>query len=133
MSLCCGRRKDAHKSAFVKSSSLRWILGELRYSGSLPRPDFVHRLIEHFRESSSPDSMRRVVFSPDKILCEYASASCHLPGAYVELFPCPHCSHTVEEDDECEEYFVEVFHVPNVHQPDICATVTFTTNRHASR
>ncbi|KAH7694031.1 hypothetical protein AAVH_16012 [Aphelenchoides avenae] len=129
MSLCCGRRKNAHKSAFVKSSALRWIVGDLRFNDSLPRPDFVHRLIEHFRESTSPWSMRRVVFSPDEILCEYISASCQLPGVYVEFFPCPHCMHTEEEDDEWEVYFVEVFHVPNVRKPDVCATLTFTTNR----
>ncbi|KAH7713193.1 hypothetical protein AAVH_19464 [Aphelenchoides avenae] len=66
--------------------------------------------------------MRRVVFSPDNILCEYASASYHLPGAYVDFFPCPHCTY----NDEGHTFFVEVFHFPNVHKPDVCATVTFT-------
>ncbi|KAH7716572.1 hypothetical protein AAVH_16011 [Aphelenchoides avenae] len=144
MSLWCGRGNDAHKSAFVKSSYLRWILGELQFNDSLPRPDYIHLLIElgsltsfvglnhlfptqHFRESSSPDSMRCVDFSPDKILYEYVSPSCHLPGAYIEFFPCPHCTHTVEEDDEYEETFVEVFHFANVHKPNVCATVTFIT------
>ncbi|KAH7699407.1 hypothetical protein AAVH_33486 [Aphelenchoides avenae] len=123
MSLCCGRGNVAHKSAFVKSSALRWILGELRYSGSLPRRDYVHLLIEHFRESTSPWSMRRVVFSPDEILYEYISASCHLPGAYAEFFPCPHCTHT---DEVVGGSFVEVFHFPNNHDPKVCITVTFT-------
>ncbi|KAH7716575.1 hypothetical protein AAVH_16014 [Aphelenchoides avenae] len=126
MSLCRGRRKDAHKSAFVKSSALRWIRGDLRLSKSLPRPDYIQQLVEHFRQSSSPESMRRVVFSPGEILREYASASFHLLGAYVEFFPCPQCTHTEEEDDGNEESFVEVFHVANVHNPNVCATLTFT-------
>ena len=66
--------------------------------------------------------MRSVVFNPDKILCEYASASCHLPGAYAEFFPCPHCTC---EDKGNEESFVEVFHIANVHNPNVCATVAF--------
>ncbi|KAH7717471.1 hypothetical protein AAVH_15051 [Aphelenchoides avenae] len=127
MGLCRGRRKDAHKSAFVKSSALRWIRGDLHFNDSLPRPDYIQRLVEQFRQSSSPKSMRRVVLRPYKILCEYASASCHLPGAYVEFFPWLHCTHTNEEDAEYEETFFEVFHVPNMHNPNVCATVTFAT------
>ncbi|KAH7701339.1 hypothetical protein AAVH_31526 [Aphelenchoides avenae] len=123
MSLCRGRRKDAHKSAFVKSSALRWIRGDLRFNDSLPRPDYIQQLVEHFRQSSSPESMRRVVFSPSEILLEYASASFHLPGVYVDLFPCPRCTHTEEEE---KGSFVEVFHVANVHNPNACATLTFT-------
>ncbi|KAH7706752.1 hypothetical protein AAVH_26025 [Aphelenchoides avenae] len=123
MSLCRGRRKDAHKSAFVKSSALRWIRGDLRFNDSLPRPDYIQRLVEHVRQSSSPESMRRVVFSRNVIPDEYVSASFHLPGAYVEFFPCPHCTYTDEEE---EGSFVEMFHFANVHNPNVCTTVTFT-------
>ncbi|KAH7693503.1 hypothetical protein AAVH_39460, partial [Aphelenchoides avenae] len=126
MSLWRSRRNAEHKNAFVKNSALRWIRGNLRFNSSLPQPDYIQRLVEHFRESSSPESMRRVVFSPDTISYAYASASCHLPGAYTELFPCPHCTHTDEEDEEYDERFVEVFHVANAHEPNVCATVTFT-------
>ncbi|KAH7701577.1 hypothetical protein AAVH_31286 [Aphelenchoides avenae] len=67
--------------------------------------------------------MRSVVFSPDKIHCEYISASFHLPGAYVEFFTCTHCTHTSEEEHPS---FVEVFQFANVHNASVCATVTFT-------
>ncbi|KAH7704965.1 hypothetical protein AAVH_27831 [Aphelenchoides avenae] len=122
LGLCCSRRNEVQGSAFVQSPYLRWIVGDLRFKRSLPRHDYVQRLVEHFRESSSPESMRRVVFSPDEILCEYTSASYHLPGAYVDFFPCPHCTYKFEEE---RTSFVEVFHFPNVHNPNVCATVTF--------
>ena len=64
--------------------------------------------------------MRRMVFSPYRSLREYVSASWHLPGAYVEFFPCRHCTHTDKEGR-----FVEVFHFANVHNPYRCATVKF--------
>ncbi|KAH7719602.1 hypothetical protein AAVH_12957 [Aphelenchoides avenae] len=123
MGSCSSRCSDAQKSAFVKWSILRWILGDLRFKDSLPRPDYIHRLIDRFRETSSPESLRRVVFNPHQILCEYAIASCHLPGAYVECFPCPNCTH---KDEDEHTSFVEVFHFANVHNPNVCATVTFT-------
>ncbi|KAH7716485.1 hypothetical protein AAVH_16124 [Aphelenchoides avenae] len=116
------RRKDLPASAFVKSSALRGTVGDLRFKRKLPRQDYVQRLIEHFRESSSPERMRRVLFSPDNILCELASASYHLPDAYVEVFPCPHCTYKVEEE---RTSFAEVFHFANVHNPNVCVTVTF--------
>ncbi|KAH7702353.1 hypothetical protein AAVH_30493 [Aphelenchoides avenae] len=137
--LCCSRRNEVQGSAFVKSSYLRWIVGDLRFKRSLPRHDYIQRLVEHFRETSSPECMRRVVFSPNKISREYASASYHLPGAYVDFFlstigykdrPCRHCTY---EDDEGRTSFVEVFHFPNVHEPDVCATVTFAMPADAMR
>ncbi|KAH7699369.1 hypothetical protein AAVH_33524 [Aphelenchoides avenae] len=106
----------------MKSSSLPGIVGDLPINRSLPAHGYIQRLIEHFRESSSPESMRRVVFSSDKTLCEYASASFHLPGAYVKFFPCPHCTYNDEEE---RTSFVEVFHFANVHNLDVCATVKF--------
>lgn len=66
--------------------------------------------------------MLRVIFNPEKIWSEYASASCHLPGAYVKFFPCPRCT---SRDEDGRTSLVEVFHLPNVHEPSICATVTF--------
>ncbi|KAH7713194.1 hypothetical protein AAVH_19465 [Aphelenchoides avenae] len=128
--LCCSRRNEVQGSAFVNSPYLRWIVGDLRFKHSLPRHDFIQRLVEHFRETSSPECMRRVVFSPNKILRQYASASYHLPGAYVDFFPCRHCTF---EDDEGRTSFVEVFHFPNVHEPDACATVTFAMPADAMR
>ncbi|KAH7671486.1 hypothetical protein AAVH_42714, partial [Aphelenchoides avenae] len=102
--------------------SLPGIVGDLPTDGSLPRNDYIQQLIKDFRESSSPKCMRRVVFGPDETLCEYASASYHLPGAYVDYFPCPHCTY---KDEEGRTSFVEVFHFANAHEPNICATITF--------
>ncbi|KAH7702354.1 hypothetical protein AAVH_30494 [Aphelenchoides avenae] len=130
LGLCCSRRNEVQGSAFVKSPYLRWIVGDLQFKRSLPRHDYIQRLVEHFRESSSPESLRRVVFSPDKIMCEYANASYHLLCAYVEFFPCPHCTY---KDEEERTSFVEVFHFPNVQKPDVCATVTFIMPAEAGR
>ncbi|KAH7716474.1 hypothetical protein AAVH_16113 [Aphelenchoides avenae] len=102
--------------------SLPAIVGDLPTDGSLPRYDYIQQLIKDFRESSSPECMRRVVFGPDKTLCEYASASYHLPGAYAQFFPCPHCTY---KDEDGRTSFVEVFHFPNVHSLNVCATITF--------
>ncbi|KAH7723526.1 hypothetical protein AAVH_09005 [Aphelenchoides avenae] len=66
--------------------------------------------------------MHPMGFNPERSLCEYASASYHLPGAYIEFFPCPHCTYN---DEEGRTSFVEVFHFPNVHEPNICITLTF--------
>ncbi|KAH7694180.1 hypothetical protein AAVH_38779, partial [Aphelenchoides avenae] len=66
--------------------------------------------------------MRRVIFNPDIALRELVSASWHLPGAYVDFFPCPHCT---PEDEEGRASFVEVFHFANVHTPNLCATAKF--------
>lgn len=63
-----------------------------------------------------------MVFNPEETLCEYVSASYHLPGAYAKFFPCPHCTY---KDEEGRTSFVEVFHFPNIHKPKVCATVTF--------
>ncbi|KAH7696173.1 hypothetical protein AAVH_36759, partial [Aphelenchoides avenae] len=113
---------ETQESAVVKSSSVHTIDGELRFEHSLPRHNFIQDLIEDFRQSSSPECMRRVTFNPDKIMREYVSASCHLPGAYVDIFPCPRCS---SEDEEGRASLVEVFHFANFHVPNLCATVTF--------
>ncbi|KAH7725385.1 hypothetical protein AAVH_07181 [Aphelenchoides avenae] len=93
-----------------------------RFGGSLPRHDYIQRLIERIRQSSSPERMRHVLFTTSKVRCESVSASFHLPGAYVEFFPCPHCT---PKDEEGRTSLVEVFHFPNVHEPSFCATVTF--------
>ncbi|KAH7693645.1 hypothetical protein AAVH_39317, partial [Aphelenchoides avenae] len=116
------RRYDPQPSALAKPWSLPQIPGDLPMDGSLPRHDYVQQLIERFRESSPPECMRRVVFGPDNTSCEYASASYHLPGAYVDFSPCPHCTY---KDEEERTSFVEVFHFPNVHEPNFCATITF--------
>ncbi|KAH7697026.1 hypothetical protein AAVH_35893, partial [Aphelenchoides avenae] len=122
MGLSYSRRDDAHTDATAKSSSLPGIFGDLPLNRGLPRDDYIQRLIERFRDWSSPECMRRVTFGPDETSCEYASASYHLPGAYVKFFPCPQCTY---KDEDGRTSFVEVFHFPNVHEPSICATVTF--------
>ncbi|KAH7716484.1 hypothetical protein AAVH_16123 [Aphelenchoides avenae] len=122
MSLRCIRHNDPQARGFVKSSALRGIAGDLSINRRLPAQDYVQQLVEDFRESSSPESLPRVVFIPDNVLCEYASASYHLPNAYVEFFPCPHCTY---KDEEERTSFVEVFHFANVHNPNVCATITF--------
>ncbi|KAH7720753.1 hypothetical protein AAVH_11806 [Aphelenchoides avenae] len=66
--------------------------------------------------------MRPVTFHPGKTLREYVSASYHLPGAYADFFPCPHCT---SEDEEGHTFLVEVFHLANVHAPNLCATLKF--------
>ncbi|KAH7720729.1 hypothetical protein AAVH_11781 [Aphelenchoides avenae] len=113
---------ETQESAVVRSSSVRSIDGELRFERSLPRHNFIRDLIEDFRQSSSPECMRRVTFHPDKILREYVSASCHLPGAYVDFFPCPHCT---SKNEEGRPSLVEVFHFANLRTPNLCATVKF--------
>ncbi|KAH7695461.1 hypothetical protein AAVH_37480 [Aphelenchoides avenae] len=110
---------ETQESAVAKSSSVHSIDGELRFEHSLPRHNFIQDLVEDFRQSSLPECVRRVTFSPDKILREYVSASYHLPGAYVDVFPCRHCTHKGRTS------FVEVFHFANVRTPSLCATATF--------
>ncbi|KAH7704963.1 hypothetical protein AAVH_27829 [Aphelenchoides avenae] len=122
MGLCCSKRKGRQTSALAKSSSLLAIAGDLPIDRSLPRHDYIQKLIKQFRESSSPESIRRVALRPAKTWCGYASASFHLPGAYVNFFPCPHCTY---KDEEGRTSFVEVFHFPHVRIAHVCATVTF--------
>ncbi|KAH7713182.1 hypothetical protein AAVH_19453 [Aphelenchoides avenae] len=130
MGSCFSRREDPQTSALVKPLSLPGIVGDVPINRSLPPHDYIQQLIKQFRESSSPESISRVVFSAEQTLCEYASASYHLPGAYVNFFPCPHCTY---EDEEERTSFVEVFHFANVHNPDVCATVTFVMPADARR
>ncbi|KAH7696315.1 hypothetical protein AAVH_11804 [Aphelenchoides avenae] len=113
---------ETQESAVVKASSIHAIDGDLRFERSLPRHNFIQDLIEDFRQSSSPECMRPVTFHPGKTLREYVSASCHLPGAYADFFPCPHCT---SEDEEGRTSLVEVFHFANVHTPNLCATAKF--------
>ncbi|KAH7716476.1 hypothetical protein AAVH_16115 [Aphelenchoides avenae] len=122
MGLCLGRREDAQTIALAKSTSLPVIAGDLSIKRSLPDHDYIQQLIKDFCKSSSPECIPRVVFGPDKTLSEFASASYHLPGAYVDYFPCPHCTY---KDEERRTSFVEVFHFPNFHKPNFCVTVAF--------
>ncbi|KAH7727606.1 hypothetical protein AAVH_04649 [Aphelenchoides avenae] len=113
MSLSYSRRNEEQSNAVVKSPTVE---------RSLPRYGYIQWLIEDFRQSSSPECERHVIFSPDKIFRDYVSATYHLPGAYVDFFPCAHCTH---KDEERRTSLVEVFHFANVHTPNLCATVTF--------
>ncbi|KAH7720752.1 hypothetical protein AAVH_11805 [Aphelenchoides avenae] len=122
MGLCCSLCNEAQGRASVTSSSVHSIDGDLQFKDSLTRHDYIQQLVEDFRQSSSPDYMQRETLNPDMTLREYVSASWHLPGAYVDFFPCPYCT---PEDEEGRTTFVEVFHFANIHVPNVFATVTF--------
>ncbi|KAH7710811.1 hypothetical protein AAVH_21903 [Aphelenchoides avenae] len=109
---------EEQRSAVVNSPCV----DDLRFENSLPRQDYIQQLMEDFRQSSSPECMRRLTFNAGTVWPEYVSASCHLPGAYAEFFPCHHCT---SKDEEGRTSFIEVFHFANVHTPTLCATVTF--------